>query len=84
MTELVTDEDLARARGDAEFRHKLMANNLDRLLEALNTLRRAETTSPQDVRHLREGVDLAVKLADRLQNTTSPELADDPEPPQAA
>ncbi len=78
MTELVTDEDLARARGDVEFRHKLMANNLDRLLGALNTLRRAETTTPEDVRHLREGVDLAVKLADRLQNNQ------EPEPPEAA
>jgi hypothetical protein len=78
MVELVTEEDLARARGDAEFRHKMMATNLDRLLEALNTLRHAKTASPEDVRHLREGVDLAVKLADRLQANQ------DPEPPEAA
>jgi hypothetical protein len=84
MGELVTEEDLARARADTKFRHKLMATNLDRLLDRLNTLRRAKKPSPKDVRQLREGVELAVKLADRLQSAAKPEPPDDPEPPQAA
>jgi hypothetical protein len=70
MSELLTDEDLARARHDPEFRQQLMAQNLDRLLEALNDLRRSEP-SPNAARQIREGVDLAVKLADRLQQNAS-------------
>jgi hypothetical protein len=66
MSELLTDEDLARARRDPEFRQQLMVQNLDRLLEALNDLRRSEP-NPDAARQIREGVDLAVKLADRLQ-----------------
>ncbi len=59
---------LARARSDPAFRQQFLAQNLDRLLEALEMMRRAErsgcryrTTDP-------EGADLAVKLADRLQS----------------
>jgi len=69
MSELVTAEDLARARSDAAFRQQMLANNLERLLEALKRMRKRNDTSPQSVRQIREGVDLAVKLADRLQET---------------
>ena len=44
-----------------------MAENLDRLLEALNRMRRTTDPKPEVARQIREGVDLAVKLADRLQ-----------------
>ena len=67
MRELVTEQDLERARGDAAFRQQLMANSLERLLEALKQMRKADDPSPESARQLREGVDLAVKLADRLQ-----------------
>ena len=67
MRELVTDQDLERARDDAAFRQQLMADSLERLLGALKQMRQAEDPSPQSARQLREGVDLAVKLADRLQ-----------------
>jgi hypothetical protein len=67
MSGLVTDQDLARARGDAAFRQQLMAGNLERLLQALKQLREADNPGPQTAGQLREGVDLAVKLADRLQ-----------------
>jgi hypothetical protein len=69
MSELVTVEDLARARSDGEFRQQMLANNLERLLEALKRMRKRNDTSPQSVRQIREGVDLAVKLADRLQES---------------
>jgi hypothetical protein len=69
MSELVTQEDLARARGDAAFRQQMLAGNLERLLEALNQMRKSNDTSPESIRQIREGVDLAVKLADRLQET---------------
>jgi hypothetical protein len=67
MGVLVTDEDLARSRTDPAFRQRLMANSLDRLLALLNQMRRASDDNPERARQIREGVDLAVKLADRLQ-----------------
>lgn len=67
MSDLVTADDLARARKEPAFRQRLMAENLDRLLEALNRMRRAPDHSPESARQMREGVDLAVKLAERLQ-----------------
>ena len=69
MSELVTAEDLTRARGDAAFRQQLLADNLERLLEALKQMRKTNDTSPESLRQIREGVNLAVKLADRLQET---------------
>jgi hypothetical protein len=67
MSELVSEQDLARARSDAAFRQQLLAGNLERLLAALKQMREADNASPEAARQLREGVDLAVKLADRLQ-----------------
>jgi hypothetical protein len=67
MGDQPTDDDLARARRDPAFRQELMAKNLDRLLAALNKMRRVKEPTPVHARQIREGVDLAVKLADRLQ-----------------
>lgn len=66
MAELVTDDDLARARQDPVFRQKFMADHLDRLLEALNQARRSNASNPSRAKQIREGVDLAVKLAEIL------------------
>ena len=65
--DLVTADDILRARSDPEFRQQMMAENLDRLLEALNKMRRAGDAKPEAARQILEGVDLAVKLADILQ-----------------
>ena len=68
MSNLVTEDELQRARSDPEFRHQLLALNLERLLAALNEMRKGpEGKNPDAARQIREGVDLAVKLADRLQ-----------------
>ena len=67
MSELVTEDDLARARRDPDFRQQLLAQNLDLLLEALNKVRRSSNPNPKTASQIREGVDLAVKLADQLQ-----------------
>jgi hypothetical protein len=67
MSDLVTEADLARARADLGFRQQLMAESLEKLLEALNKMRRQSELSPGAAGQIREGVDLAVKLADRLQ-----------------
>jgi hypothetical protein len=72
MGDLVSDDDLARARRDPAFRQHLLTENLDRLLEALNRMRRSQTASPESARQMREGVDLAVKLADWLQRHGGP------------
>jgi hypothetical protein len=69
MSELVTAEELAQARSDADFRQKFLAFHLEQLLEALKVLRNSEP-NPETARQLREGVQLAVKMADRLQATT--------------
>ena len=68
MSTPVTDDDLARARSDPAFRQQFLAQNLDRLLEALETMRRASNQDADTARQIREGTDLAVKLADRLQS----------------
>jgi hypothetical protein len=66
MTDLATEEDITRARSDPEFRRQLLAHNLERLLSALNHMRKNNNKDPASVRQIKEGVDLAVKLADRL------------------
>ncbi len=72
MSDLVTEDDIVRARTDPEFRQQLMAQNLERLLSALNDMRRSSDIKPAAARQIREGVDLAVKLADRLQQNGGP------------
>jgi hypothetical protein len=75
MSDLVTADDIIRARSDPEFRQQLMAQNLERLLAALNDMRRSTNLRPEAARQIKEGVDLAVKLADRLQQNGTPKSA---------
>jgi hypothetical protein len=63
--DLITDTELARAREDPAFRQQLLTENLERLLAALNKLRRAKPSATR-ADQVREGVELAVKLAERL------------------
>lgn len=64
----VTDEQLARARQEPEFRRKLLADNLETLLTTLNRVRNSrQAADPAYARQIRDGVELAVKLADLLQ-----------------
>jgi hypothetical protein len=51
---------------DPEFRHRLVADNLELLLNQLNRLRTSKADE-QRIRQIREGVDLAVQLAEILQ-----------------
>jgi hypothetical protein len=62
---LITDSDLARARHDADFRQRLLTESLERLLSELGKLQRA-ADSAAHADQVREGVELAVKLADLL------------------
>ncbi len=79
MSAFVSETDLVRARQDPVFRKKLIADNLDRLLAELNRMRNSYAEPNQkQARQIREGVDLAVKLAGRLQQKD-----DDPGPKAA-
>jgi hypothetical protein len=74
----VTDADLARARRDRGFRQKLLTEHLDSLVRALNALRRGpQAADPLHAQHIREGVDLAMKLSNLLH-----ELGPTPSGPQ--
>ena len=79
----VTDADLARARHDAAFRQKMLTDSLDRLLAELSRLR-GDPSSINKARALqmREGAQLAVKLADLL-HTLAPDGDGPPKPPPA-
>ena len=68
---LVTDDDLARARLDPAFRHRLVADCLHLLLSELNKLPARTGADPNSARQIREGVDLAVRLAELLQRVDS-------------
>jgi hypothetical protein len=64
----VSDEDLQRARQDSAFRRKLLSDNLEILLATLNKMRSSSRVMDKaSARQIRDGVDLAVKLADLLQ-----------------
>jgi len=63
----VTDAELARARSDSAFRQQLLTTNLDVLLATLQRLRKAPTSDRGAAKQIREGVQLAVKLAELIQ-----------------
>ncbi len=62
----VSDDDLARARSDPAFRQKLLTESLETLLAKMQKLRRSAQSAPSDAQ-LREGVELAVRLAELIQ-----------------
>jgi uncharacterized membrane protein YgcG len=61
-----TDATLQRARLDPQFRRALLAGNLSALVNELNQLRQAGA-DPARARQMREGVEMAVRLAGMLQ-----------------
>jgi hypothetical protein len=64
---LITDSDLARARQDSGFRQQLLTESLELLLGELGKLQRAaNNTNNERAEQVREGVELAVKLAELL------------------
>jgi hypothetical protein len=63
----VTDADLSRARTDAVFRQKLLQQTLDALLERLRKERQMPSALAAKPGQMREGVTLAVRLAELIQ-----------------
>jgi hypothetical protein len=68
----VTDADLTRARSDPAFRQKMLEQSLEALLEGIKKMRRSAPASTAGARQLRESVELAVRLAEILQNADRP------------
>jgi hypothetical protein len=65
----VTDADLTRARTDAAFRQRLLEQNLEALLAGMKRLRGGTAVpSGGGAKQLREGVELAVRLAELIQH----------------
>jgi hypothetical protein len=63
----VTDTELARARSDPAFRQKLLQRTLDALLSRLRKERQPRRATASD-EQVREGVALAVRLAELIQS----------------
>jgi hypothetical protein len=68
----VTDAVLARARREPDFRQRLLAQNLDLLLTTLQKLRGGGTSPRASADEVREGVALAVRLAELIQAAAQP------------
>jgi hypothetical protein len=64
----VTDADLSRARSDPAFRQRLLEQSLEALLASMKKLRGSGAPNGAGTRQLREGVELAVRLAELIQN----------------
>ena len=65
----VSDADLLRARRDPVFRQRLLEQNLETLLSGIKKLRGASTPlHGSGAKQLREGVELAVRLSELIQN----------------
>jgi len=65
----VTNADLARARLDPAFRQKLLTQSLEALLTGMKKSHSAgSSVVGANAKQLREGVELAVRLAELIQN----------------
>jgi hypothetical protein len=68
----VTEDELARARTDPVFRQKLLSQNMEALLAGIKKLRKASAAAGPGDKQIREGVALAVRLAELIQGPTKP------------
>jgi hypothetical protein len=69
----VTDDELARARNDPGFRQKLLSQNMEALLAGIKRLRKTQQPPTGDeTKQIREGVELAVRLAEIIQEPAKP------------
>jgi hypothetical protein len=68
----VSDAELARAREDPAFRQRLLKQNLEVLLASLQRFRGSATSNRGNAKQIREGVELAVRLAELIQASNGP------------
>jgi hypothetical protein len=62
----VTESELAQAREDPAFRQQLLTRNLEILLAKLQKQRQAPRSKDSNAAQMREGVTLAVRLAELI------------------
>jgi hypothetical protein len=68
----VTEAELDRARRDPVFRQKLLQQSLETLLGSLQRQRQAPRSAGASDAQMREGVTLAVRLAELIQTPADP------------
>jgi hypothetical protein len=68
----VTDAELAQARQDPQFRQRLLKQSLQLLLATLQKLRAKPATAEVSAKQIREGAQLAVRLAELIQADSGP------------
>lgn len=68
----ITEADLSRARRDPAFRQRLLQQSLDALLGRLRKERQASAKASAGDERMREGVALAVRLAELIQAGADP------------
>jgi hypothetical protein len=66
----VSDNELIRARTDPEFRQRLLSENMEVLLAGLKQARNSPAGAGAE--QIREGVQLAVRLAELIQGPSKP------------
>ena len=66
----VSDDELVRARIDPAFRQRLLSENMEVLLAGLKQARKSPDGA--DAEEIREGVQLAVRLAELIQGPVKP------------
>ncbi len=68
----ITEAELAQAREDPAFRRRLLTRSLEILLGRLQKQRQAPRNATATASQMREGVTLAVRLAELIQTTAGP------------
>jgi hypothetical protein len=68
----VSEHDLARARTDPAFRQRLLSHSMEVLLDGLKRARKSSLVDGEDNDRIREGAQLAVRLAEIIQAPTKP------------
>jgi hypothetical protein len=68
----ITEAQLARAREDPAFRNRLLTRNLEILLGKLQKQRQSPRSATATAAQMREGVTLAVRLAELIQTGAAP------------
>ena len=67
----VSDAELARARCDPAFRQMLLRHSLEVLLAGLQRFRTSAVSDRDNKKQIREGVELAVRLAELIQGSSA-------------
>jgi hypothetical protein len=68
----VSEDELVRARTDPKFRQRLLSQNMEILLDGLKRARKSTDAAGSGADLIREGAQLAVRLAEIIQAPAKP------------